>query len=348
MGLWRHSTHKDIAFTLIVDDFGIKYSDMKTANHILDTLRKLYTITVDWTGKKYSGFTIDWNYEKRYVDISMPGYVDQCLLKYQHEAPTKPEYAPHTYLAPIYGAKIQYAQAEDTAPELNKKGITRIQGLVGTLLWYARSVDPTMLLTLNAIGAEQATATVTTAKAMTKLLNYCATNPEAIIRYRASDMILKIHSDGSYLSAPKARSRAGGHFYLGSQGKNTENNGPILNIAKIMRNVMALAAEVKTGALFLNCGEAVPIQQTLEDLGHPQPPTPVQVDNTTAEGFANDTIKQKRSKAFDMRFYWIKDRVQQNQYMIYWKPGSTNKADYFTKFHSPQVHRTMRPFFLLK
>jgi hypothetical protein len=123
-------------------------------------------------------------------------------------------------------------------------------------------------------------------------------------------------------------------------------NGPIHSTCHILRNVMASAAEAEVGALFYNGQEAVPIRTTLEELGHPQPPTPMQTDNSTAAGFANDTIKQKRSKAMDMRFYWIKDRVCQGQYLVYWRPGSENLGDYHTKHHSPSHHRLMRPVYL--
>ena len=70
---------------------------------------------------------------------------------------------------------------------------------------------------------------------------------------------------------------------------------------------MASAAEAELGDLFLNCQEAVPIRITLEEMGHTQPPTPVQVDNSTALGIATGTIKQRKSKAMDTRFYWIRD-----------------------------------------
>jgi hypothetical protein len=68
---------------------------------------------------------------------------------------------------------------------------------------------------------------------------------------------------------------------------------------------------------------------------HPQPPTPVQVDNSTTHGFANKQIKQQKSKSMDMQFYWVQDRVSQKQFKAYWPPGPTNLADYFTKHHSP-------------
>ena len=100
---------------------------------------------------------------------------------------------------------------------------------------------------------------------------------------------------------------------------------------------MASAAEAELGALFLNFQEAVPIRITLEEMGHSQPPTLVQVDNSTALGIATGTIKQRKSKAMDIRFYWIRDRRNQKQFIIYWKPGSTNRGDYFTK-HFPPAH----------
>ena len=82
---------------------------------------------------------------------------------------------------------------------------------------------------------------------------------------------------------------------------------------------------------------------TLEELGHPQPPTPMQVDKTTSVGFANNTIQQKWSTAIDMRFYWIRDCARQGQFKIYWAPRGTNLGDYYTKHHSQIHHRLMRP-----
>ena len=81
------------------------------------------------------------------------------------------------------------------------------------------------------------------------------------------------------------------------------------------------AAEAEIGATYINGQEAVPIRTLLHVLGHPHPATPIQVDNSTAGGFANNTIKQKRSKAIDMHFYWIYDCTSQGQFLIYWQPG---------------------------
>ena len=82
------------------------------------------------------------------------------------------------------------------------------------------------------------------------------------------------------------------------------NNGAILTIAQIIKAVMSSAAEAEVGALYINCREAVPARQTLEFLGHPQPPTPIQTDNTTALGVVNNNV-MKKLKAMDMRFHWL-------------------------------------------
>jgi hypothetical protein len=90
---------------------------------------------------------------------------------------------------------------------------------------------------------------------------------------------------------------------------------------------MALAAEAKLAGLFYNAQEACSFRTTLEELGHPHLPKAIQMDNECAHGIANDTVKHRRSKAMDMRFYWISDRIQQLQLIVQWKAGLSNPAD---------------------
>jgi hypothetical protein len=104
---------------------------------------------------------------------------------------------------------------------------------------------------------------------------------------------------------------------------------------------MSSAAEAEIGPVFINAKEGAVLRTTLEELGHKKPPTPMETDNTTATGYSNGKIKQKRTKAMDMRFYWIKDRVKQEQFNLYWGPGYQNLADYFTKHHSLSHHKRM-------
>ena len=295
-------------------------------------------------GKNYCGMQLDWDYTNHHVDVFMPNYIPSLLeqLKFQQN---KTEFAPHKYNVPIYGQKIQYATEEENPP-LIAKAAKRIQQIVGSLLFYGRAVDPTFLVALGTIASQQNQPTEETAEAITQLLNYVATNPNATIRFKRSKMILHIHSDASYLSEKKARSRAAGHFYLASNGTRSANNGPIHTLCSIMRNVMASAVEPEIGSVFHSAQDAIPLRNALEDLGHPQPPTPIQTDNSTAAGFLNDNIKQKRTKTIDMRFYWVKDRNLQNQFRILWAPGSKNLADYFSKHHPASHHRRMRKQFL--
>jgi hypothetical protein len=120
------------------------------------------------------------------------------------------------------------------------------------------------------------------------------THPDAIIGYCSSDMILNVHSDASYLSTPKARSQAGGYSFLGSlpqDGDPIRLNGAIQVTCTILKLVAALAAKAKMGALFLNAQEAKIMPLILTELGYPQPPTPIHIDNTTTVGIVNNTVK---------------------------------------------------------
>jgi hypothetical protein len=278
----------------------------------------------------------------------LPGYIKAQLHKYQHPTPARPEHAPHTWKPPIYGAKTQFVNEATPSPTLSDKDVNKLEQLTGTLLYYAQSVDPTLIMPINVLASEQSNATAFTADKVIKLLNYCNTHPETKIRYHASDMILHIHSDASYISENESKSRAGRFFYIGNNNKTDKKltNGAILIISKVLKYVMLSAAETEIGAVLVNAKEGAVLRKTLEELGHLHPPTPMETDNTTATGYSNGTIKQKRTKAMDMRFYWIKDRVKQGQFNVYWGPGFQNLADYFTKHHSPAHHKRIREVYI--
>jgi hypothetical protein len=131
-----------------------------------------------------------------------------------------------------------------------------------------------------------------------QLLDYLASNSEAKVRYYASDMIMNIHSDVSYLLETNARSRACGHFFMGWMPKNGE---PIKIIgafyvnATILKFVVASAAEAELGALFHKCQDGIIFRQTLANMGNLQPKTPVHCNNATAVGIANNNVKRQQS-----------------------------------------------------
>ena len=271
----------------------------------------------------------------------MPKYLKEALHKFHQNVPQHPQDAPHSWNRPTYGTAVQYAISNDISPLLPTKSATLIQKIVGTLLYCGIVVDPIMLVALGSIASHQSKATEETYEETLWLLNYVDSHPDTTIRYHASDVVLHIHSDASNLLEPQACSRAGGHYSLSDRSPNpllpprtdTTLNGPIFVVFKIMSNVMASSSEAEIGSTFINGQEAVPILTTLRKLGHPQPATPLRVNNSAAEEFANNSIKQKRSKAIDMRFYWIKDREIQGQFLVYWKPGRTNLGGYHTKHH---------------
>jgi hypothetical protein len=134
----------------------------------------------------------------------MPGYVAKVLNRFQHPPPGKPEHSPHPWTAPTYGAVTQLSAPGDTSPTLATSEKLRLQEIIGTLLYYARAVDCTMLVALSSLAA--APTTQATAKAITQLLNYASTHPDAVLSYQASDMILHVHSDASYKSESQSRS----------------------------------------------------------------------------------------------------------------------------------------------
>jgi uncharacterized protein YycO len=110
--------------------------------------------------------------------------------------------------------------------------------------------------------------------------------------------------------------------------------------------VVSSVAEAECGALFVNAKEGTVTRTTLDEMGHNQDATKFKTDNSTADGIINNTVQKKRSKAMDMRFYWVKDRVEQDQFNVGWAPGDTNMGDYFTKHHSPAHQKRMIPYYL--
>ena len=107
-GFWKHDW-RPICFSLCVDNFGVKYVDRQHADHLMNALKEEYTISHDWAGKRYIGITIDWDYEKQEVHISIPGYIEDALTRFKHACPRTPQYQPHPNNPPHYGATQKYA-----------------------------------------------------------------------------------------------------------------------------------------------------------------------------------------------------------------------------------------------
>ena len=150
----------------------------------------------------------------------------------------------------VNAAKAQAIDKPEEFKELDAAGKKFIQQVCGKFLFYGRAVDGTILVALSAIASQQSKPTTDTMAKAKQLLDYLASQEEAILTYSASKMVLAVHSDAGYLNEPNARSRAGGHFFLSNHAAHPPNNGAILNLAQIIKNVMSSATEAELGALF--------------------------------------------------------------------------------------------------
>ena len=129
----------------------------------------------------------------------MPGYVSNALLCFDHTHKKQTKFRTHRiHSIPAYKAKTQYAEQLEDSPKFDKANTKYIQQVAGTLLYYGRAVDTTILLVLSSIASEQAAPTERTMLKVKQLLNYCASQEEAIITYNASKMVLAVHSNAGY------------------------------------------------------------------------------------------------------------------------------------------------------
>jgi hypothetical protein len=116
-GYWKHKW-RPISFTLVVDNFGVKYIGKEHAMHLIKTLKEHYEVEEDWKRRRYVGITIDWDYKKSKVHLSMPEYVEQALARFGYPIPDKPQHQPHQHAISMYGATVQYAKPKDTSRRL--------------------------------------------------------------------------------------------------------------------------------------------------------------------------------------------------------------------------------------
>ena len=162
----------------------------------------------------------------------------------------------------------------DESEYISYKETNLIQQVCGTFLYYAITIDNTILPALSEISLDQSKATKNTEKQVANILNYLASNPNAEIQYRDSGMQLAIRYDASQLSVSQDRSRASGVHFFSEGPPNPKNieyfvptvNGIILVVWKIMRNIMSSAAETEYVTIFVNSQTAVPIRTTLTEM----------------------------------------------------------------------------------
>ena len=181
-------THKwrPIQFTLVINNFGVKYVGKEHAEHLISALQEYYTIPYDWKGEIYVGITLYWDHQNNQVHLSMPGYVKSALQRFNHPIPTRRQDLTFLHTPPDYGAKIQNTKEPDTAEILNEEGNKFIHQVSGTLLYLVRDVDITLLTPLSAITSQQSKSTAKTMNRTLQILDYFDTQEEAVLTYSGS------------------------------------------------------------------------------------------------------------------------------------------------------------------
>jgi hypothetical protein len=181
-----------------------------------------------------------------------------------------------------------------------------MQRIIGSILYYAKAVDMTKLMALSTVARKQTKATEQTLEKCTQLLDYLTSNSDAKVRYYTSDMVMNIHSDASNLLEAKVRRQTYGHFFTGWVPQNGEPinlNGVFHVDSSILQFVVASTVRAKLGALFHNPQTGIIFQSILDNLGHPQPKTPVHWDNTTAVGITNSLVRRQHSQSMENEIF---------------------------------------------
>jgi hypothetical protein len=135
LGLWYHD-NRSILFTLVVDNFGIKYIDDDNIKHLIASLKTMYKLPEDWTGDLYCGIALDWDYVNRTVDISMPGNIKKKIQEYGHLVPGRMQKCPYLPEPKKFGSNSQAPLPPDDMPKLDANGIKRIRQIAGSILYY--------------------------------------------------------------------------------------------------------------------------------------------------------------------------------------------------------------------
>ena len=220
------------------------------------------------------------------------------LHRSQHNHLSKPQHTSHKHTPIHFGTTIQMTSTDTLLP-LTMDKIKQVWEIVGTLLYYSQAIDSTMAATIGfSIAAHQSCRTEDVLAASHQLLDCAATHFTATIQYLASDVILAVHSDASYLSKYNSKSRTAGHYYLTKAHNETFNNREIISLSTIIKHVVALASDSELAALFYNGKQTILLWVTYTEMRHWQPDTHV-TNDSAVHGLITKSINPKAVKAMD-------------------------------------------------
>jgi hypothetical protein len=179
-GLWRHQTKQ----TTLPSALTTLTSNTSAANHLINAVKTNCGLAIHWTRDLYCGLSLNWHYDKGYLNVSMPGYVKRALKTFEHPAPVKLRCALHKWIEPAYGSQTpQSPTTTSKGQPLDKDSTTQIQSIDGTFMYFGRACDPCILPALNKISTKQAAPTTKTIKRSNMLMDYLHTYPDGKIRY---------------------------------------------------------------------------------------------------------------------------------------------------------------------
>ena len=171
---------------------------------------------------------------------------------------------PHKHTIPVFGATMQYAKLVDMSNKLDDSRKTFIQQVTSTFLCYDQAVDPIIPVAFREVASSQVVPTEAIIDKAKYFLYYAESHPDFILSYILINMVLASHRDTCYLTKPKARIRAGGHFFMSKNAENPANNRAVFTIALIIKNVITSAEDAEIGALYINSWQVISAQTTVE------------------------------------------------------------------------------------
>ncbi len=315
-GLWTHETRKT-CFTLVIDDFAIKYTSMEDAQHLIDALKKGSTITIDWDAAKLdlplNGTTRTKRSMPLCQDIFKRHYFDSST---KHQTPKTKQNSPHPHVKPQYGAKAQYATNKDTYPPPHRQGgkiCTRSSRHITLLCQSSEQHNPPSTQCNCHQASKSNRENESNSKTTVRLLcnaGQSGTHLQSKQNDSCSTQWCRT------LQQKEIKEPSKGAFFLSNDNEFPPNSGAILTVATIIKAVMSSAAEAELGALYLSIKEAACLWKIIAKMGHPQPHTPIQTNNLTVEGVINHKIQPKQTKVMDMHFHWLHDHEAQGRYRI--------------------------------
>ncbi|KAL7477992.1 hypothetical protein ACHAW6_003780 [Cyclotella cf. meneghiniana] len=159
LGLWKHTT-RPIQFSLDVNDFRVKYTSHNDANHLIDTLKKHYDVTVDDTSHKYVKINLDWDNDYGKVHLSMATFCNKALKHFDNSTLSISQDSPRPYTPPDYSAHVQMTHTDTSLPVDNTQQ-KHLQQVLGVLLWYGCGVDSSILTALSTLALQRMQSTIT-------------------------------------------------------------------------------------------------------------------------------------------------------------------------------------------